>query len=401
MPSGPPACQLQASAPPTGVTASSGSLTGWLTPTAGSPNSLRGQGQDPEARKAGGHTVNLQDQARLAQWPTPAVRDGKGGYLGGRIRDGELSTDTLDVTAQLSAWPTPVAQDDNKSPEAHLAMKERMGGNRTAVTSLQVMAKMTSWPTPVVEDARSSARHGYMKEGHAGTTMLDAARLTHWPTPKAMEVDESPETYHARGLRNPNLGPRSSPASLGTCVKLTAWPTPKATNVDETLEHWSERREIVRGTPRKGGVHAGKTAGRDLEMGLGIAARLTAWPTPTAANADGGQQPKNVSSTGKREDGSKATVSLGMIAKLTGWPTPHANSTTGAGTQGREGGENASNRRPWDDLVWLPCRDGKYRPTQPGLFPLAHGVSGRVGRLRAYGNAIVPQVAAEFIKAYS
>jgi hypothetical protein len=30
-------------------------------------------------------------------------------------------------------------------------------------------------------------------------------------------------------------------------------------------------------------------------------------------------------------------------------------------------------------------------------FPLAHGVSGRVGLLRGYGNAIVPQVAAAFI----
>ena len=54
---------------------------------------------------------------------------------------------------------------------------------------------------------------------------------------------------------------------------------------------------------------------------------------------------------------------------------------------------------PWADLEWLPCSDGKARPTQPGLFPLAHGVPGRVGRLRAYGNAIVPQVAAEFIGA--
>lgn len=50
---------------------------------------------------------------------------------------------------------------------------------------------------------------------------------------------------------------------------------------------------------------------------------------------------------------------------------------------------------------WLHCLDGKARRTQSGLFPLAHGVSNRVGRLRAYGNAIVPQVAAEFIRACS
>jgi DNA (cytosine-5)-methyltransferase 1 len=55
---------------------------------------------------------------------------------------------------------------------------------------------------------------------------------------------------------------------------------------------------------------------------------------------------------------------------------------------------------PWTDVVWLPCRDGKWRPTQPGLFPLAHGVPGRVGLLRGYGNAIVPQVGAAFIRAY-
>ena len=57
-------------------------------------------------------------------------------------------------------------------------------------------------------------------------------------------------------------------------------------------------------------------------------------------------------------------------------------------------------RSVWADLVWLPCRDGKARPTQSGLQPLAHGVSARVGRLRGYGNAIVPQVAAEVISAY-
>ena len=50
--------------------------------------------------------------------------------------------------------------------------------------------------------------------------------------------------------------------------------------------------------------------------------------------------------------------------------------------------------------VAIKCSDGSRRASaEPESFPLAHGVSGRMGRLRAYGNAIVPQVAAEFIKA--
>jgi DNA (cytosine-5)-methyltransferase 1 len=54
----------------------------------------------------------------------------------------------------------------------------------------------------------------------------------------------------------------------------------------------------------------------------------------------------------------------------------------------------------WRDADWLFCRDGRWRPVEPGSFPLAHGASARVGRLRAYGNAIVPQVAAEVIRAF-
>ncbi len=54
----------------------------------------------------------------------------------------------------------------------------------------------------------------------------------------------------------------------------------------------------------------------------------------------------------------------------------------------------------WGDADWLFCRDGKWRPVEPGTFPLAHGIAGRVGRLRAYGNAIVAQAAQAVIEAY-
>lgn len=54
----------------------------------------------------------------------------------------------------------------------------------------------------------------------------------------------------------------------------------------------------------------------------------------------------------------------------------------------------------WRDADWLFCRDDKWRPVEPGTFPLAHGVSARVVRLRGYGNAIVPQAGQVFIESF-
>jgi len=54
----------------------------------------------------------------------------------------------------------------------------------------------------------------------------------------------------------------------------------------------------------------------------------------------------------------------------------------------------------WDDYELIPCGDKKTRRIESGVCPLADGVSGRVGLLRGYGNAIVPRVAAEFVRAF-
>ena len=80
----------------------------------------------------------------------------------------------------------------------------------------------------------------------------------------------------------------------------------------------------------------------------------------------------------------------------------------GAGTQaagdrarGVDGhvGDDADAPGAWSDVEWIACTDGKSRPAQPGVHPLVAGTTNRVGRLRAYGNAIVAPLAAEFIGA--
>ena len=72
----------------------------------------------------------------------------------------------------------------------------------------------------------------------------------------------------------------------------------------------------------------------------------------------------------------------------------------------------------WRDADWLLCRDGKWRPVEPGTFPLVDGAAARVGRssnsgapidaysgearvmrLRGYGNAINAAQAQAFIEA--
>ena len=72
---------------------------------------------------------------------------------------------------------------------------------------------------------------------------------------------------------------------------------------------------------------------------------------------------------------------------------------------GQQMGVPGLSRKPrspgyWDAFDVVQCTDGKARRIEPGTFPMAHGVPARVVKLRAYGNAIVPEVAAEFVRAY-
>lgn len=88
--------------------------------------------------------------------------------------------------------------------------------------------------------------------------------------------------------------------------------------------------------------------------------------------------------------------STGVRKESKSWDKPNSdNVDTSSGTV-NTGPTNGY----WRAADWIGCADGKWRPVEPGTFPLAHGAPARVGRLRAYGNAINAQAAQAFIEAF-
>jgi DNA (cytosine-5)-methyltransferase 1 len=75
---------------------------------------------------------------------------------------------------------------------------------------------------------------------------------------------------------------------------------------------------------------------------------------------------------------------------------------SGEGHRGLVGFASQVSVPQWNGpTIAVECSDGWRRVSaEPEAFPLATGVSARMGKLRGAGNAIVPQAAAEFIRAF-
>ncbi|EAN8367026.1 hypothetical protein H0079_001047 [Salmonella enterica] len=168
-----------------------------------------------------------------------------------------------------------------------------------------------------------------------------------WPTPTA------------NAWKHPSNAGREGGLNLQTAVALSGWPTPTT-------------------TAGKGGYQGGQDSQREVINGSsgcgGTDSRL--------ANADNEQHPL-ATTAGSHEDISRQ------------W---NKNSEAIAGFSSNSGASPVNG--VWRNADWLFCRDGKWRPVKPGVKPLVNGTPGRVGQLRAYGNAIVAPVAETFIRAY-
>jgi len=79
--------------------------------------------------------------------------------------------------------------------------------------------------------------------------------------------------------------------------------------------------------------------------------------------------------------------------------SPLGGEPTERGQEGSDAG-NSGGYDHWSDVLWAVGSDGKARRVEPSIQLLAHGVPARVGKLRAFGNAVVPQVAAQVMMSF-
>ncbi len=120
-------------------------------------------------------------------------------------------------------------------------------------------------------------------------------------------------------------------------------------------------------------------------------------------NSDGRGARDRIRSNGQEHDAEHGGGEVGL-ADTSGIGRGAGGVWDNSGNDGNQPDADVKDDRPsatnghWRDADWLFCRDGKWRPVEPGTSPLAHGSAARVGRLRGYGNAIVAQAAQAFIE---
>ena len=122
-----------------------------------------------------------------------------------------------------AAWPTATASvvDAKSTPPV-------MSGRKPTDPQIglaDVAVHLAGWPTATKGDAANSARHGYMKKGNPGTTMVDAARMSGWATPVATEIRNTLENY-SRMKANMTSGARTAITHPSIQALTTGWPTP-------------------------------------------------------------------------------------------------------------------------------------------------------------------------------
>ena len=276
---------------------------------------------------------------------------------------------------------------------------------------------LKGFPTATVNDASGSQ---YQMSGKTKCMKLPGiVQVCAYPTPQTMDT--------MNVIREP--GERSEAANKGGCsnlrevVHVTAWPTPSAMP-----------RGAHKGREIKDGQTISLTTGTAFGMTIETAAQqaVTTWMSPKASDCKN----PGVSQHVHLKHQAETTVTPWATTSARDWKDTPGN----GGDRDESGWDNKNEIRPaseaslsnnhWSDYQLIYCRDEKIRriPSQSVLFGMADGVSDGVDKsrdcslstvggfplcqkedfgrgeismlLKGIGNAIVPEVAAEFLKAW-
>lgn len=260
--------------------------------------------------------TTLTDAANLSSVPSPNQGDrncsGTRSYSEKRLTRENACSQLADVAQALSPVPTPCASEDNKSVEAHLAMKRRMGerdgtgAERRAITSLQVTAKLAPVPTPQVHDKqgpKTEEQLAAMKgKGHGVANLNETVLLSAVPTPKALDENmgfSSPEMAD-REINRPSSG-----SNLPTIAQLSSVVSPQE------------------GDARRGGVGQ-RYLDKNHAVRLNDQVMLASVMTPSKSDGEGGPTRKPEYGTYLKHQVTLASVSTPTVidSGKRGSPTP-------------------------------------------------------------------------------
>lgn len=194
-----------------------------------------------------------------------------------------------------------------------LTWKERATPSHRSVSLLRASVRRISdtdcsswpkgWATPTTRDHKDGGNP--CADVPINALLGREVWLTNWQSPTAGDANRGDYQYDRHDKAKPRL------SNLGT-AKLAAWPTPCSQD----------------------GPKGGPGQGADR---LPAAGALATWPTPQARDHFPAHSPEYVAA--KKAEG-HGLANLNDLTQLSAWPTPHRNSTTGPGSEGRDGGLN-------------------------------------------------------------
>jgi hypothetical protein len=121
------------------------------------------------------------------------------------------TTGYLSEESTFAGYPSPKAEQDNRTPEQHLAFKNRFGSNN--VSDLNVMAKLAGYPTPNANERGPESRESKDTRDSGGIDLQSVVMLAGHPTPRAEDSESTGPHRGAADTLTSSAAMISGPAS--------------------------------------------------------------------------------------------------------------------------------------------------------------------------------------------